>query len=288
MAPAMPHVDGVEHRYAEVNGFRMHYAEAGSGDPLILQHGWPQHWWAWRHQIPALAERYRVIVPDLRGHGWSEAPPSGYEKAQFARDVVGLMDELGIEKARYAGHDWGAFAGYILAMDHAERFERMAALSVPPPWRSGPPPPYLVLMMLSYQTLVSTPKVGQAAMRNGLATRIFQAGRSIGEYTDEELAIYEAPWREPGHDNAATQTYRTFLTREVPAQLRGAFADKRLHVPVLVAVGAREILRKGLQPEVYEKRGDVRTEFIDSNHFVMEERPEEVTRLLLDFFAETG
>src|ERR671936_598652 len=103
MAPPVPEVDGVQHRWADVNGFRMHYAEAGEGEPVILQHGWPQHWWAWRHQIGPLAERYRVIVPDLRGYGWSEAPARGYEKGQFAADVLALMNRLGIEKARFAG-----------------------------------------------------------------------------------------------------------------------------------------------------------------------------------------
>ena len=285
MAPAMPHVEGVEHRYAQVNGFRMHYAEAGSGDPVILQHGWPQHWYAWRGQIPALAERYRVIVPDLRGYGWSEAPRSGYEKAQFAADVLGLMDELGIERARYAGHDWGAAAGYILATDHPDRLERAVTMCVPPPWRNGPPPPPL-LLMLTYQSVLSTPVVGAAAMRSGMATRMLKAGRSVGEWSEQELAIYEGPWREPGHDNAAVQTYRTFLTKELPAQIRGSFAGKRLGVPTLVVMGERELLRKGLQPEVYEKKGDdVRTAFVDSNHWVLDERPEDVARLLLEFFA---
>lgn len=285
MAPAMPHVDGVEHRYAQVNGFRMHYAEAGSGEPVILQHGWPQNWWAWRGVIGPLAERYRVIVPDLRGYGWSEAPRSGYEKAQFAADVVALMDELGIERARYAGHDWGAATGYILATDHPGRFERVAAFSVPPPWRKGPPPPQLALF-LTYQSVLSTPVIGAAAMRNGMGSRMMKTSRSIGEWTEEELDTYEAPWREPGHDNAAVQTYRTFLTKELPAQLRGAWSDKRLGVPTLVVIGRRELLAKGLQPEVYERRGDsVRTELVDSNHWVLDERPEEAVRVLLEFFA---
>lgn len=287
MAPAMPHVEGVEHRYAQVNGFRMHYAEAGSGDPVILQHGWPQHWYAWRNQIPALAERYRVIVPDLRGYGWSEAPRSGYEKAQFAADVVALMDELGIERARYAGHDWGAAAGWILAMDHPERVERVAGLSVPPPWRKGPPPPQAIAVFLTYQSLISTPVLGAFTVRNGFGNRLMKTSRSVGEWTEQELAIYDQPWSEPGHDNAAVQTYRTFLTKEMPAQLRGELSGKRLNVPSLVIMGRRELLATGLQPEVYEKKGDdVRTKFVDSNHWAAEERPEDVTRLLLDFFAD--
>ena len=287
MAPAMPPVEGVEHRYAQVNGFRMHYAEAGSGEPLILQHGWPQHWYAWRNQIPALAEHYRVIVPDLLGYGWSEAPPSGYEKAQFAADVLALMDELGIERARYAGHDWGAAAGWILATDHPGRFRRIAGLSVPPPWRQGPPPPHLAAAFLTYQSIISAPLLGALAVRNGFGNRIMRFSRTVGKWTEQELAIYDGPWSEPGHDNAAVQTYRTFLTKEMPAQMRGALAEKRLGVPSLVIMGRHELLATGLQPEVYEKKGDdVRTEFVDSNHWVAEERPEDVTRLLLDFFAD--
>ena len=288
MASSMPEVPGVEHRYADVNGFRMHYAEAGSGEPVILQHGWPEHWWAWRHVIPRLAERYRVIAPDLRGYGWSEVPKSGgYEKAQFAADVVGLMDVLGIEKARYAGHDWGAAAGYILAMDHPERLERLAAVSVPPPWREGPPPPQMALF-ITYQSVISTPVIGSLAMRNGLGGRMLKAGRSNGAFTDEELAIYDERWKEDGRAGATVGTYRTFLLKELPAQMRGSTAGKRLNVPTLVVMGGRELLMKMLQPEVYERRGDdVRIRIVDdAGHWVPEEQPEELTRVLLEYFAE--
>jgi pimeloyl-ACP methyl ester carboxylesterase len=286
MAPAMPHVEGVEHRYAVVDGFRMHYAEAGAGEPVILQHGWPQHWWAWRNQIPALAERYRVIVPDLRGYGWSEAPRGGYEKARFAQDVIALMDQLGIETARFAGHDWGAVAAYLLGLRHPERFERLVAIGAPPPWRSGAPPPHLFLF-LTYQTLVSSPVLGALAMRNGLAKRMLGAGRKNGEFTEEELRIYDEPWSLPGHARAGVLTYRTFLTKELPGTLTGRLADQHLTVPTLVMVGGSDLIRKSLDPETYEKKADdIRTVIVDNAaHWVLEEQPDEVTRHLLDFFA---
>jgi pimeloyl-ACP methyl ester carboxylesterase len=285
MAVPMPEVAGVEHHYADVNGFRMHYAEAGEGEPVVLQHGWPQHWYAWRHQIGPLAQRYRVIVPDLRGYGWSDAPKDGYEKDQLARDVVGLLDALGIERARYAGHDWGAVIAYRLAIDHAERFERVAAIAAPPPWREGPPPPQM-LVFLGYQSLVSAPVAGSFAMRNGLARRMLGAARSVGEFSDEELAIYDDPWKEPERANASVQTYRTWLTRELPRAMRGEFAGKRLNVPTLVLMGRRELLMKMLQPEVYERKGDdVQTRYADCGHWVPEEAPGEVTERLLEFFA---
>jgi pimeloyl-ACP methyl ester carboxylesterase len=286
MAAPMPQVDGVEHHYAQVNGFRMHYAEAGAGDPLILQHGWPQHWWMWRHQIPPLAERFRVIVPDLRGYGWSEAPRRGYDKPQFAHDVVALMDELGIERARYAGHDWGAVAGYHLAIDHAERFERIACLGAPPPWRKGPPPPTLTLVMLGYQGLLSTPVLGGIAVRNGFPEVILKAARQLGEFSDEEIRIYRESLDEPGHDNASVQTYRTFLTRELPAAIRGG-PGGRLRVPTLVMMGAEELLVQGLDQDlVREHADDVRFDIVEgSGHFLPEEVSAHVTHELLDFFA---
>jgi pimeloyl-ACP methyl ester carboxylesterase len=86
-------MDGVTHRYVDVLEVRMHVAEAGEGPPVVLLHGWPQHWWTWRRVIPALATERRLICPDLRGFGWSEAPPGRYELAEFADDVLALLDE---------------------------------------------------------------------------------------------------------------------------------------------------------------------------------------------------
>jgi pimeloyl-ACP methyl ester carboxylesterase len=94
----LPPLPGVTHRTVRANGVDLHVAEAGSGPPLLVVHGWPQHWWSWHKVIPRLAERFRVIVPDLRGHGWSEAPPGDYAKATFAEDLRALLDAEGIER----------------------------------------------------------------------------------------------------------------------------------------------------------------------------------------------
>ncbi|HEX5375339.1 MAG TPA: alpha/beta fold hydrolase, partial [Solirubrobacterales bacterium] len=85
----LPVVEGVTHRWVEARGLRFHVAEAGSGDdPVLLLHGWPQHWYEWRELMPALADRHRVVAMDLRGFGWSDAPRRGYEKENLASDVL--------------------------------------------------------------------------------------------------------------------------------------------------------------------------------------------------------
>src|SRR5215212_4961379 len=111
----LPLVEGVTHRDVDTPRLRFHVAEAGpaDGDPVLMLHGWPQHWYMWRHQIPVLSERFRVIVPDMRGFGWSEAPPRGYDKRELAEDFISLMDELDLDRVCVMGHDWGGWCGFL-------------------------------------------------------------------------------------------------------------------------------------------------------------------------------
>lgn len=286
MAPPMPQLDGVRHEYVQANGLRVHYAEAGEGEPVVLQHGWPQHWWAWRHQIAPLAERYRVICPDLRGFGWSEAPRSGYEKRQLADDLIALLDALGLERVRYAGHDWGAYLGYLAAFDHPDRFERLAGLAVPPPW-GGRPPVQVAAVFLTYQSLVSSPLLGKAVVKRGIPKLMLRAGRKAGAYSGEELEAYQRVFAQDEYANASVQVYRTFLTKELPASLRGAYDDARLTVRTLVLMGGSDLLTKAIDEQAYRTRADdLRLEVVDgAAHWLPEEKPAEVTERLLDFFA---
>jgi pimeloyl-ACP methyl ester carboxylesterase len=91
-------------------------AEAGAGSPVLLLYGWPQHWWCWHRVIDEFRGQYRLLVPDLRGFGWGEAPGSGYTAAPFAHDVVALLDALRVERAYVVGHDWGGFTGILLGL----------------------------------------------------------------------------------------------------------------------------------------------------------------------------
>jgi len=123
----MPHLDGVRHRDVAVDGFRMHVAEAGEGPPVLLVHGWPQHWYAWRKVIPLLSGERRLLCPDLRGFGWSEAPPGRYDKQRLADDLAALLDALDLESVELVAHDCGAWAGFLLALDHPRRIREGAS-----------------------------------------------------------------------------------------------------------------------------------------------------------------
>ena len=143
MTRPFPEVEGVEvtHRFVAARGFTFHVAEAGPphAPPLLLLHGWPQHWYSWHKVLPALAAEYRVVMPDLRGFGWSDAPARGYEKENLGDDVLAILDELELPRVKLLAHDWGGWVGYLLALRAPERFERFVVLNIPPPWGGGRP-----------------------------------------------------------------------------------------------------------------------------------------------------
>jgi haloacetate dehalogenase len=122
------------HHTINANGIKQHFMEAGAGPPVILLHGFPETGYAWRKQIPALAERYRVIVPDMRGYGEAEKPPAGYGKRNMVADISALMWELGIGRAPLIGHDRGARVSTRFAKDHPGAISHLGVLdNIPTP-----------------------------------------------------------------------------------------------------------------------------------------------------------
>ena len=110
--------DQWEHRMAAVNGINIHYVIEGQGAPVVFIHGWPEFWYGWRRQIPVLSERYQVIVPDLRGFGYSDKPLHGYDTKSAASDIYELVQQLGHQQVSIVAHDIGVRVAYRFALDH--------------------------------------------------------------------------------------------------------------------------------------------------------------------------
>ncbi len=282
MVDEFPQVPGVEHRYVDAGGLRMHVAEAGEGEPVLALHGWPQHWYLWREVIPRLAPHARVIAPDLRGFGWSGVPAGGYDKETMARDVLTLLDALGLERVRMIGHDWGAWIGFLLCLHQRERVERFVACNIVPPWPSRDPRAPLDLWRLSYQAALSLPRLGGAFGRRfarlGLASTRALSDAEIDAFAD----------RLGGERGRATELlYRTFLLRETVPVLRGRYRAADLEVPTLLLFGDRDqVIPLRTVRAAAAQSAVVELEPVPgASHFVVDERPELVAERAVEFFG---
>jgi pimeloyl-ACP methyl ester carboxylesterase len=122
------------HRDTSANGVRLHLAEAGEGPLVLLLHGFPQYWWTWRAQLPALADAgFRAVAPDLRGYGASDKPPRGYDLPTAASDAAALVRALGERDAVVVGHDWGALVAWTMAALHPRSVRRLVVVSMAHP-----------------------------------------------------------------------------------------------------------------------------------------------------------
>ncbi len=284
-----PQVDGVSHRTLRARGLDFHVAEAGSGDDVVLcLHGWPQHWYEWRRLMPALADRHRVLAMDLRGFGWSEAPREGYEKENLATDVLAVLDELGVERVKLVGHDWGGWIGFLLCLRAPQRFERFLALNIVPPWitfRAGIGHAW----RFWYQQLILAPGIGYRLHRSGnFVPRILVGGSEKREAWDEEaLRAFADRFTEPARARAAVQMYRVFNWRELPPILRGRYADDRLLVPTRLVFGVDDSVLRPPMLSGYEQHAeDMEVEFVpDCGHFIVDEQPDLVAARAREFFV---
>jgi pimeloyl-ACP methyl ester carboxylesterase len=281
-----PPLAGVVHTDVRVQFDRWHVATAGDPEapPIVLLHGWPQHWWAWRKVIPALAKEHRVYAPDLRGFGWSDAPEGRYSKMGLACDVEHLLDALEIERCTLVGHDWGGFVTWLTAIRAPERLDRVVVMSIVNPWQLPPRRPAMALMAASYQVPVSSP-----ILRTWVQPQIVRTTLKLGSdrgysWSDEDLRLYADQYRRPAHAAAASAVYRTFLTRELPALRLGRYAKRRVDgVPVTLAAGSADAFTgphcfAGAEKFV----SDLTTHVIDgASHFVPEEKPRDVIDIIL-------
>jgi pimeloyl-ACP methyl ester carboxylesterase len=285
----MPDVGGVRHSWVDAGGLRVHLAEAGpeDGPPVLLLHGWPQHWYEWRGVVPLLADRFRLLMPDLRGLGWTEVTSRGYEKDQLARDQIALLDALGIESVDLIGHDWGGYAGFLMCLLAPERVRRYIPTNISTPWPNRNPRLFLTSWRLAYQIPLAAPLLGPRVTRLKRYLPFMLARGSNGAFSPAELEAFAAPLREPARAKASAKYYRSFQLRDFPKLARGHWTKYRLRTPTRMLYGDGDFVVRPVMLEGFERYADdMEIEFVPGvSHFIADERPELVAERAREFFA---
>lgn len=263
---------GAASRFAQINGIRLHFVEMGRGPVLILLHGWPQTWFAWRGVMPRLAARFRVVAPDLRGTGFSERTPSGYDKRTIAEDIRALIASLGVGQAHVAAHDMGGKAAYFLAHLHPEVVSKLALVDCLLPgtenWDAlrGGAWHYGFHMAPEMPEMLT---IGRE--RDYIAAQIKAWSHSKDAIGEDAITEYASHYAAPGGMSAGFNFYRA-LREDVP--FAATLRNQKLNMPVIAIAGQYGVgvrLADALRPETKDLASVIAP---DCGHFVAEEAPE--------------
>ncbi|WP_167501409.1 alpha/beta fold hydrolase [Streptomyces malaysiensis] len=283
---------GFQSKYANVNGFRMHYLRGGKGSPVVLIHGFPQSWAEWRDQMGPLSKNHTVIAVDLRGAGNSEVTKSGYQKAQMARDVHELLKRLKLnDGVQVVGHDVGLWVSYAYAAQWPSEVRRMAVMEAPIPDDS----------LYRFPALEANPKTPsmwhfglfQLPLAEQLISgheRVFVRG-FIGEllvnksaFTSADYDFYAHYLKQPGRTLAWMRMYRQL--REDVQQNKKFLAEGKLRMPIL-AIGGQASFGGKIADQWRDYAMNVHGRVVKgSGHWVTEEKPREVTAMLQSFLRK--
>ncbi|HYK27708.1 MAG TPA: alpha/beta hydrolase, partial [Streptosporangiaceae bacterium] len=206
------------HRSVSANGTRFHVAESGDGPLVLLLHGFPEFWWAWRRQLSSLNEAgYRAVAPDLRGYGGSDKPPRGYDLVTAASDAAGLIRSLGEANAVVVGHDWGGLIAWTMAAYHPKVVRRLAIVSMPHPLRlraAALSNPFAQAKSMSYALGFQLPMLPERRLLQDGAKRV---GRLLSTWSGpgwpdpETQRRYQEAMRVPSVAHSALEYHRWYL-----------------------------------------------------------------------------
>jgi epoxide hydrolase 4 len=286
----------INHAYAEVNGIRLHYAEAGEGNNLvILLHGFPEFWYSWKKQLEALSKSFHVVAPDMRGYNLSDKPAriEDYKIDKLAADVVGLIDYFGAKTAVIVGHDWGAGVAWAVAQKYSERVSKLIVLQVPllSAWRANLT--FRQFLRSWYMFFFQIPRLPEWAIRRNDFAAIAQTFEEKvarkNSFTKEEVELYKEAAKQPGALTGAINYYRAnvfdrFFGRK--QEENSKHRDGRVRVPTLFIFGEQDFAIlpatvAGLDKYIDAYYREVRIP--DSGHWVQNEAPEEVNAAMLEF-----
>jgi epoxide hydrolase 4 len=305
----MTDLDRWPHKFAETNGIRLHYVEAGPEDGrlVLLLHGFPEFWYSWRAQIEALSEAgYRIVAPDLRGYNLSDKPADGYDVPNLVEDIAGLIRAVGRESAVVGGHDWGGGLTWAFGSYHPEMTEALMVANAP---HFGPFERELrkprQMMRSWYMLFFQIPAVPEWSIRAGnyrLIERMFQQRADADSIPPEEIQAYKDAIGTPGALTAALNYYRTAFRSRLPTPFRRSAAGDSeptsgesegqqwpvITAPTLLIWGTNDVaLGVETTHGTAEWVPNLRIEFLHgASHWVQQERAEEVNRLMLDFLEK--
>jgi pimeloyl-ACP methyl ester carboxylesterase len=292
-------MNDAQHGWARLNGVVLHYVEAGEpGDPLVvLLHGFPEFWYAWRHQIEALAAEFHVVAPDLRGYNRSEKPPGveSYRVDRLVGDLADLIDHFGTERANLVGHDWGGVIAWEFGHRYPERVERLVVLNAPHPEaleRELRSPAQLARSWyaLAFQ-LPRVPEFLLGSIDGWLGAMLRNGPTNPEAFDKDDIERYEQAIARPGALTAALNYYRAFGR----SQLRRWFGrsgehegrNRMIDAPTLVIWGEQDrALGIGLTQGLDRWAPDIHVERLpEASHWVQNDAPERVNELLAEFLA---
>ena len=272
-----------------INGISLHVVEAGPADgPLVmLLHGFPEFWWAWRHQITPLAEHgYHIVVPDMRGYNTSDAPQgmSHYRLEELSKDMLSLADSFGVDRFRLVGHDWGGVIAWDIAASHPGRIERLVVLDGPNPdlWRREifrHPTQALRSAYAAFFQIPWLPEKVLSASDFAMLRTILERTAHPGTFSREELDRYVEAWSHPGSLSAMLNYYRALPRRSIP------HPPRRIQVATLILWGEKDFaLGRHVAQSALGLCDDGQLIFIeDATHWLHHEKPERISAELITF-----
>jgi pimeloyl-ACP methyl ester carboxylesterase len=288
-APNLPagFTDTFTSRYIDTGELRQHAVIGGEGPPLLLVHGWPETWYAWRLLMPALARDFEVVAVDQRGVGLTGKPQDGYDTGTLAGDLVALMDALGHRRFAVVGHDTGFAVAYALAADHPDRVERAALLELPGSPGTAPSPPLFLpgplndrLWHLGFNR-IDTLNEQLVAGREEVFFR-WEFDAAARKLPDEVIDYYVGMLSNPDSLRGSFGWYRALETSIAQNEQR---TTRRLAMPVL-AVGGEFSFGENVGHGVRAVADDVQSLVVPgAGHFLAEEAPDEMLAALTGFLA---
>jgi len=283
----------LEHSYIETNGIRLHVVQAGpqSGVPVVLLHGFPEFWYGWRKQIPALvAEGCRVIIPDQRGYNLSDKPKGikNYDIFMLVEDMIGLIDVLGYEKVNLVGHDWGANVAWALAIKYPERLHKLSIMNVPHPavMNRFLKRDFEQIRRSWYAAFFQLPWIPETMLQAGDWSRAEQALRgknNFHSFTDEDIIKYKDAWSQLDAMTSMLNWYRAVMRYQPPMP-----KDPRVKVRTLMMWGMKDfaLSHRMARPSMdYVDDGNLIL-FPDATHWVQHDAADEVNHYLIDFIFD--